>query len=154
MRNEIITKLFNDTDLNQCIRKMKPSCLQDELKSELFLQLCEMPEERLLEMWNSKTIKLYLARTIVLMMASSTSAFYRKYRKNEPVEFNTNLEIKEEQYIEPPDPEELLKELYWYDQTIIRLYAKHGSIRKVSTETNIPVTSIYNTIKRVKECLK
>ena len=47
-----------------------------------------------------------------------------------------------------------IKDLYWYDKEILRMYVQLGSVRKVSAQTGIPHTSIFITIKNIRKCIK
>jgi hypothetical protein len=41
--------------------------------------LCEMDEERIIDMRTRNVLKFYLVRTMINMMQSNTSQFYRTY---------------------------------------------------------------------------
>lgn len=49
-KNDIIAQLYNDQDIANAIGKMNPVELQDDLRQEMFLVLCEMDGTRLIEM--------------------------------------------------------------------------------------------------------
>jgi hypothetical protein len=80
-RSEIITELYESADINQAIGKMQPYELQDDLRQEVFLVLCEMDEERLLKMYEDGYLKYFVVRTIVNMAKSDRSNFARTFRK-------------------------------------------------------------------------
>ena len=46
-RQAIITELYNSADINNAIGKMQPYELQDDLRQEVFMVLCEMEDARL-----------------------------------------------------------------------------------------------------------
>jgi hypothetical protein len=157
-RDKIITDLFVSKDFTGCIAKMKPECLQDELKSEVALILCEMSEEKILELYNSGGLKFYTVRIILNLIKSNTSPFYKKFRGN-------NIELSEliEPFIEQPEPclndkkdSAILgiENLYWYDREIIKLYGKLGTYRAVEAETGIPFESIYKTVQRACKAIR
>ena len=80
-RNSIIEKLWNSQELKEAIAKMQPEDLQDDLRSEIFKVLCEMDEDKLVDMYNRNVLRFYLVRTMLNMTQSSTSQFYKLYRK-------------------------------------------------------------------------
>lgn len=154
-KNEIIAELFTSKDFNACIRKMEPKNLQDELKSEVALILCEKPEEKILELYNSGGLKFFTVRIILNLIKSNSSPFYKKFRANfielseiiEPViqEYDAEINTRKDQAIEH------LEGLYWYDREIIKLYAEHGTYRKVEAATGIPFESVYLTVKKARK---
>lgn len=79
-KNTIIEELYNSKNFNDCINKMEPDYLRDDLKAEVILVVCEMDDERLIEMYESKKLIYFVVRIIMNMIKSKTSGFYRKYR--------------------------------------------------------------------------
>jgi hypothetical protein len=74
-KNSIILELWESRELKEAIDKMQPEDLRDDLRSELFKVLCEMEEERLIDMRTRNVLKFYLVRTMINMMQSNTSQF-------------------------------------------------------------------------------
>lgn len=151
MRNSILSNLYNDKDVNDTINKMQPDYLREDLKQELFVVLCEQPEERLKEMIEKKYLKYYCARVIINMIQSNTSKFYKMFRRTN---VELTFDIKEEETLDIPCPNELIKDLYWYEKELLKLYAEKGSIRSVAKLTGIPATSIHYSIKKARQCIK
>lgn len=156
-RNEIISKMYLDKDLNQAIGKMQPVELQDDLKQEIFLVLCEMTEERLLDMWDKGYLKYFLVRTMLNMAKSDRSTFYNQFRRT----FTEYTEIHDtpDEFHDPTEMDikldKSLKILHWYEKEIFRLYSENGqNILKLSRETKIPYRSLFKTIRKVKVLLK
>lgn len=79
-RDKILSDLFTSKDFTSCISKMNPANLQDELKAEVALILCEMEDEKLIGMANRNELKFYTVRIILNLIQSSTSPFYKKFR--------------------------------------------------------------------------
>lgn len=158
-KNEIITKLYIDKDIAEAIGKMNPVELQDDLRSEMFLVLCEMPEERLLNMHEQGFLKFYLVRTMLSMIKSDRSTFHNKYRKvytewteanDRPDESNhvSSLELNEKL-------NKALEPLHWYEKKVLEEYAENGkNILALSRATDIPYRSLMKTIKKVKTFVK
>ena len=85
-RTQILTELFQSKELAALIAKMQPEDLQDDIKQELFVTLCEMPEEKLIELHDRKQLRFYAVRTVLNMVQSSKSRFFYKFRKNVTLE--------------------------------------------------------------------
>ena len=79
-KSNIIEELYNSKNFNDCINKMDPDYLRDDLKAEVILVVCEMSEERLYQMYESRSLAFFVVRIILNMIKSKTSGFYRKYR--------------------------------------------------------------------------
>jgi hypothetical protein len=81
MRDKVLTDLFTSKELTALLDKMEPADLRDDLRQELAVILCEMPEPKLLHLCGSGEIRFYVARTVVQMIQSKNSRFYYKFRK-------------------------------------------------------------------------
>lgn len=165
-KNEILSELFTSKDFNQCIRKMKPESLQDELKAEVALILCEKPEDLIIGLADRKELRFYTVRIILNLIQSNTSPFYKKFRDTETLLFddlpigttsntgfnqnkNHKIFIEDNGYDDRKDNAiSEIDNLYWYDREILKLYAEHGTYRKVEEITGIPFESIYKTIQK------
>ena len=159
-RTEIITRLFKDPDIAEAIGKMKPVDLQDELRSEMFLVLCEMQEEKLLAMNQNKYIKFYLVRTMLTMIKSDRSTFYTKFRRAMD-ELPAGYEAKDTDYqpgFEVDAVSDAIKDLHWYEAEVVKQYAEIRNISELSRRTKIPYRSLSQTLsdakKKIKEAVK
>lgn len=159
-RNKIIADLFTSKDFNDCIKKMQPVELQDDLKAEVALILCEKSDDYIISLHNSgpMALKYYTVRIILNLIQSNTSPFYKKYRQplveyaetitdkkddDDSIEERMLSEFKEEQVLK------IIDGLYWYDREMLRLYMKFGNYRTMMRETGIPHGSCYDTIQAV-----
>lgn len=79
-RDQIITALFKGKNFNQCIGKMEPEHLRDDLKMEVMAIVCEWTEERILGLYSRGELEYFVVRVILNQIQSNTSPFYRKYR--------------------------------------------------------------------------
>lgn len=176
VRNKIIEELFQSKDFKECISKMQPFELQEDLKSEVILILLEHSDEKIIQLYNSGGLKFYAVRIILNLIQSKTSPFYKKYRQ--PIcEFKENLqwhEVGENDHMltfiskrngliesESSDDYDIrlaneLKEekvmkiiegLYWYDRELVKLYVQLGTYRAIEEATQIPWRSCYDTIQ-------
>ena len=134
-RQKILSELFHSEKVEGCISKMEPAHLREDLMGELMLVLCELPEERLLEMYHKKYLEFYSIRTVLNMVRSDRSGFHRKYLRS-PSELQEShfqtVDIAEEE-MDPPN----ISQLYWAEEKVLKLLAEHGSIAAVSRETGI-----------------
>ncbi|MGN6416100.1 MAG: hypothetical protein ACTHMC_01320 [Pseudobacter sp.] len=174
-KNQIIEELYRSKEFNDCIGKMQPEQLQDDLRSEVMLVLLETDEAKLKGMHDRGELKFYTVRVILNMIQSSTSAFYRKYRHinkayvddlNELAGngwvFDRQLRETPRVEMEMPSTEDerqirefkeeramaAINDLYWYDREMVRLYMRLGNYRAIEKDTGIPWESCYSTIKK------
>lgn len=155
-RNDIIQKLYLDADISKALGKMQPIELQDDLRQEIFLIICEMPEQKFNDIHEKGYLKFFLVRTMLNMAKSDRSNFYMMFRK--PFEeIHEKYDRKNDEYCEEIDliVKESIKQLYWYEQEVFRLYSQNGrNIKALSRETGIPYRSLFETIKKVRATLK
>lgn len=154
-RQEIISELYQSKDINDAIGKMNPYELQDDLKQEVFLVLCEMEEARLFQMYNDGYLKYFVVRTILNMAKSDRSTFYKKFRETF-LEIPVTYEVPKEDYDESLNEklEYSVQILHWYERELLRIYSEEKNLLKISRDTRIPYRSILETIKKVKILLK
>jgi hypothetical protein len=151
-RNSIIEKLWNSQELKDAIAKMQPEDLQDDLRSEIFKVLCEMDEDKLVDMYNRNVLRFYLVRTMLNMTQSSTSQFYKLYRK--PLQAELPVYDRDEDLLKKVEDE--LSKMHWYKAELLRVYAiKHNcNAKELSRVTGIPYMSIHRELKLTKRELK
>ena len=151
-KNDIISQLYLSEDINSAISKMQPFELQDDLRQEVFLVLCEMDEDRLFQMFNDGYLKYFIVRTILNMAKSDRSNFSRTFRKV----YEEVQDQPTEEYDESIN-EKLNKSmeiLHWYEREVMKLFAESGNLLQVSRDTGIPYRSLLKTVKKVKTLLK
>jgi hypothetical protein len=151
-RNSIIVQLWDSTELKDAISKMQPEELQDDLRSELFKVLCEMDEDKLIDMHKRNVLKFYLVRTMLNMMQSKTSQFYKLYRK--PLHPEVELHDRDEELLNKVQDE--LANLHWFSSKLLELYAIHHNCnaKELSRVTGIPYMTIHRVLKLTKRELK
>ena len=155
-RDFIITSMYNSPDINEAIGKMQPYELQDDLRQEVFLVLCEMNEAKLFEMFEQGYLKYFIVRTILNMAKSDRSNFYKKFRQLYQ-EIPLSYELKKEEYDESlvTKLEEGMQVLHWYEAELLKLYAENGkNLLAISRDTKIPYRSLLKTIRKAKVLLK
>ncbi|MBM3417405.1 MAG: hypothetical protein FJY17_00615 [Bacteroidetes bacterium] len=135
---------------------MQPIELQEDLRQEVFLVLCEMDEQRLFEMYEQGYLKYFIVRTILNMVKSDRSNFYKKFRQMFQ-EFSATHEIAKEEYSEDIflKLEKGLAALHWYELELLKLYSANGkNLLAISRDTKIPYRSLLKTIRKAKIIMK
>lgn len=160
--------MWNDPEVAKAISKMQPDHLQDELRSEIFLVICEMNEDRLKEYWHEgykrkdcgEKLKHYIVRTMLNMAKSDRSTFYNKFRRSFE-EWNERMDVKDEaDQIEVREEmakrlKDNMNSLHWYEQKLIEIWAENGrNMIKISRDTGIPYRSLSKTIIKAKKELR
>ena len=155
-RENVITELYQSKDINDAISKMQPIELQEDLRQEVFLVLCEMDEEKLLGMYEQGYLKYFIVRTILNMAKSDRSNFYRKFRQVYQ-EIPLTYELPKDEYDETlvTKLEQGMEILHWYEAELLKLYSQNGkNLLAISRETKIPYRSLLKTIRKAKTLLK
>jgi hypothetical protein len=131
-----------------------------DLLNDVLLQLYEKKEINLKKL-DDNNIKYYIVKCLTINWHSKTSPFYRKIKKestlyNELFEvmdkatdddiFNTHklLDIMEMEWTE----------VNWFNKIIFTKYLTMGSLKKVSVDTTIPLTSIARYVNETKATVK
>lgn len=154
-KNEIVAELFTSKEFNDCINKMEPDHLRDDLRSDVTLILLETEESKLMDIYSAGALKFYTVRIILNLIQSKTSLFYKRYRQ-QVAEITDRFMAEEQQdIVERMTREDMedqaMKEidnLYWYNAGIVKLYLKHGNYRAIEQDTGIPYSSAYKTIQK------
>jgi hypothetical protein len=157
MRNDIISELYQSKEVNELISKIRPIELQDDLKQYAFAVLLEKPEAFIIDLHNKKQLRYFLVKIITNSVFTNRSGFMtlHKLTKDLDVDCISDVENESSNYHDLLDScNTEIKNVYWYNAELLNLYAQHGSYRKVSEVTNIPVKSVYNAIKKAKETIK
>ena len=136
----------------------------DDALQELMVWIFEMPEEKLNKIYDGGGLLWYCIRSLSLMLNSKNSRYYYKYRKfYELVDSNIQVgnvrdvshDNQTAKYKLLQDIDDIVEDLYWYDKELFKLYYYSGNtLHGLAEQTGISRTSIFNTIKRVKEYIK
>lgn len=160
-KNEIVEQLFISKEFNDCIGKMEPDHLRDDLRAEVALILLETEESKLMQIHASGGLRYYTVRIIMNLIQSKTSLFYKLYRQ-QVIEITDKYIAGEDQDIEERAAREDIEEkaikeidnLYWYNSDMIKLYMKVGNYRAIQQITGIPYSSAYKTVQKSFEEIK
>lgn len=135
---------------------MEPDHLREDLKSEVILIICELPEDKIKKLHDTHELEFYTVRVILNLIKSNTSSFAKKYRSvysdptnmaDHPIDdINDIVERAEKERVEDIALGEI-DNLYWYKSELIKLYMELGNYRAIEEATGIPYISCYKNIK-------
>lgn len=157
VKNKILAEYWTLKEVNDAFAKMHPEELQYDLKAEVFLVLCEMNEEKLIGLYERNELKFYIVRTMLNMIKSDRSNFYKSYRNyTEYVDNDTETEVNFDKLDLVDKLEKNLEGLHWYNAAILKLYAIDfkKNAKELSRKTGIPYMSIVRTINKTKKQMK
>jgi len=153
-RNEILIEFWQSEEVNKAFSKMHPIELQDDLKSEVFLILAELPEQKLIDLYDKKQLRFYVVRIMLNLVQNSNNQFYKRYRNF--VEY-TDQEVAESYQEDISQKVRLsVDDLHWYKKELLRLYTEEFkcNAKALSRDTGIPYMSIVRTLNITKSELK
>lgn len=153
-KNKIIEQYWLNDEVNQAFAKMQPEELQYDLKVEVFMVLLEMDDEKLFGLYERGEIRFYIVRTMLNMIKSDRSQFWKKYRNYTEYEYNERAEVEQNSVIDIM--EKGIEKLHWYQKEILNLYTFdfNKNAKELSRKTGIPYMSIIRTLKQTKTELK
>ena len=153
-KNKIIEQYWLNDEVNQAFAKMQPEELQYDLKIEVFMVLLEMDDEKLFGLYERNEIRFYIVRTMLNMIKSDRSQFWKKYRNYTEYEHNEKAEVEQNSVIDIM--ENGIEKLHWYQKEILNLYTFefNKNAKELSRKTGIPYMSIIRTLKQTKNELK
>ena len=153
-KNKIIEQYWLNDEVNQAFAKMQPEELQYDLKVEVFMVLLEMDDEKLFGLYQRGEIRFYIVRTMLNMIKSDRSQFWKKYRNYTEYEDNEKAEVEQNSVIDIM--ENGIEKLHWYQKEILNLYTFefNKNAKELSRKTGIPYMSIIRTLKQTKNELK
>ena len=140
---------------------------KDDLLSFVIEELYKCDQDRINEIIEKKQLTFYIARVMLNQYHSKTSRYYYKYNKYYEFHTTTTIEsitadntsytIKDKKEVEERLEwiEEKLKDLYWFDAELFRIYYRDShSLNSLAKATRISRATIYKAIKNVKNYLK
>jgi DNA-directed RNA polymerase specialized sigma subunit len=154
VKNKIIEQYWLNDEVNQAFAKMQPEELQYDLKVEVFMVLLEMDDEKLFGLYERNEIRFYIVRTMLNMIKSDRSQFWKKYRNYTEYEDNEKAEVEQNSVLDIM--EKGIEKLHWYQKEILNLYTFefNKNAKELSRKTGIPYMSIIRTLKQTKNELK
>lgn len=161
----IIEQLYKSPDLDNCIRKMVRPDLWQDFKHELILTIySNIPEQKLCDLHQRNELKFYVVRTIINLVKNKNQVYHRNYllkltelKNTEQIHLDEldkrkKLEDRELEIVGEIDRLDDRFNTFYYRE-LVKLIAKHGSMRAAARATGIEVSSISRAIKKVREHL-
>lgn len=129
-----------------------------ELLHEVILQLYDKKEINV--KLEDKQLKYYITRVMMVNWCYPTSPFYSKIKKESMFEYN-ETDYQDVVDLDEQDRHQILDiieqeygEMNIFNRVIFDKYMVLGSMKKVATDTKIPITSIGRYIKESKQQIK
>lgn len=156
----IISQLWHDPKLNEMLSKFNAGAGQDDLKSELFVVLCEKESNLICDLWHKKQLLFYCTGIVQNMIFQPNNRFNRRYRTQSYEFTEAILNIGSDEY--NADKEAKLqgiekaidKDLHWVEQSIMKLHQDLGSLDKISAGTKISYNQVDRIYRKAKEKIK
>ena len=138
----------------------------DDLLSFVIEELYKCDKERIEDIVRKKQMTFYAVRVMINQFHSKTSRYYYKYNKYYEYHVswiveaispdNVDTDIESKQLVEERLGwvEEKLKDLYWFDAEVFRIYYREGfSLNEMQKETKINRNTLHKAITNVKNYL-
>ena len=138
----------------------------EDLLSFLIEELYKCDQDRIEQIIRKKQMTFYVVRVMINQFHSKTSRYYYKYNKYyeyhvtgiveaiSPDNIETEIENKQKVEERLSWIEEKLKDLYWFDAEVFRIYYKEGfSLNQMQKETKINRNTLHKAITNVKNYL-
>ena len=145
-----------------CKKVTKNSDWYKDLLNEVILQLYDKKEINLKSL-EDNDIKYYIIRVITINWYSKTSPFFRKVRRestlyNELFDQIINELTTEEDIFDNHKILDIIEmewtQTNWFNKKIFEKYMVLGSLKKVSVDTTIPLTSIARYVNETKKTIR
>ena len=156
---DYITKNYYEL-LNICNKITKHDSFAGDLLNNVIVQLYDRNEIKLKSL-QENDIKYYIIKCLTINWYSKTSPFYRKVRRESTL-YNELFDVpnlidnddvfKEHHILEIIETE--FTEMNWFHKIIFEKYMVLGSLKKVSTDTRIPLTSVARYVKETRQVIK
>jgi len=139
---------------------------QDDLLSFVIVELYKVDEEKINDTIKQKKLLYYIIRVMINQYHSKTSRFYYKYYKYyeyhvtgiiesiSPDNSQSNKEEKELIEKRLDWIENKLKNVFWFDAQVFRIYYREGhSLNTMAKATKINRNTLFKSINNVKKYL-
>ena len=139
---------------------------KDDLFSFVIEELYKCDQKRIEQIIEKKQMTFYVVRIMMNQYHSKTSRYHYKYRKYYEYHVsgiveaispdNVDTDIESKQLVEERLGwvEEKLKDLYWFDAEVFRIYYREGfSLNEMQKETKINRNTLHKAITNVKNYL-
>jgi len=149
LKTQFLKYVITDTSIRGYAMRLAGPNWEDCLQ-ELALIICEKSEKELLDIQGYRNF--WCVRTIRNM--NGKRGVMAKYRNRSITKAEKDeIDSATWEYSKRCDAGvlERLEKMHWYQRELFKCYVEEGTIRKVSELTGIPSTSVFDTIKKVKD---
>jgi len=152
---KILTDLFLSPQIKEMLSKHDAGAGDEDLKSELFLVLCNQPKEKINQMSEDGQLLFFATGIVRRMIFQKNSKFHRTYRKC-IYEYEDHHDQQHEEYdvekdkIETEVGEAVDKSLHWVEKSMLKIYLDAGSKKQASELTGIGYRQVSNIISKAK----
>jgi len=162
-KNEIIARFYTSKEFNDCISRIKPQNLQDDLKHEVAEVLCNEEDWFIQQLYSRGELKYWARRIIRNIGKSANNPFARTYRNFTYTlpPFYDGIQEETETIRDRWQREQLedralarIDSLHWYRAELLQLYRKHGTFRKVAKEAGMSFQCAQRNINKACEELR
>ena len=139
---------------------------KDDLLSFVIEELYKCDQDRIDQIIEKNQLTFYIARVMLNQYHSKTSRYYYKYKKYYEYHTTTTIEsisadnvdytVKEKELVEERLEwiEEKLKDLYWFDAQVFKVYyLEEHSLNSMAKATKINRNTLFKAISNVKKYL-
>ena len=139
---------------------------KDDLLSFVIEELYKCDQDRIDQIIEKNQLTFYIARVMLNQYHSKTSRYYYKYKKYYEYHTTTTIEsisadnvdytIKQKELVEERLDwiEEKLKDLYWFDAQVFKVYyLEQHSLNSMAKATKINRNTLFKAISNVKKYL-
>jgi DNA-directed RNA polymerase specialized sigma subunit len=168
-RDKILQTIYEDDIYKGYAASFCPN-LVDEMISELVFRFLNMDEQKLLDLYSNKELKVYALAILRNMVYYKYDPFRKKFLEDSTLPIMTEIiRIEDEQEEDNSDlTTELRKDIdkyltnradkikgEWYNQKLFDLYFQDGhTFKEISEMTGISCSSIYLSVKGVQEIVQ
>lgn len=162
-KNDLITIIINSPTINNTLNTIHPVELRADFRQHFYLQLCEVPEQKLLSCYHNCTLESYAGAIIRNQIKSDSSSFFKLYRSNLSTPDATthyyNLISTDESKIDEHKTIEaihsFLRALHPKKVTLFKEhYFKGKTIPEISKKYKIAPRTVYHIIKETKDLIR
>ena len=156
----ILSELYTSPELDQMLSKFNAGGGQQDLKSELFVVLCEKSEESIIDLWSKKQLMFFCTGVVKRMLFQKNNRFHRTYRTevheyNDAIFEEPNDESRKEREKQLQEMEDAIEtKLHWVEKAMVKLHQELGSMEKISKETKISMKQVSRIYSKGKEKIK
>lgn len=159
-KDEIIVEMYQSDVIIRYCRAITPE--YDELKSQLIIQLIQMPESKLLtakERGYLEYMCFVICKRIVAGRVKGSGMFYMA-KNHLSIQEGWGVDITDEGTEEDTlkkvdDINDIVNNTHWYNKILFNFHYKDGyKLREISEMTGINLKSVAYTIKKTREEIK